>query len=92
MPKSLRQILARADEYAAVFEAYEPKPEDEMDGNAYLALHEAAAARVQAEVRLTKAVAAARAGRVTWSTIGAILGTSGEAARQRYGVPKSAQA
>jgi hypothetical protein len=71
-----------------MFEKYEPKDEDLIDGPAYDALWEAAAARRNAEVVLADAIAAARAGNIKWGTIGAAPGTSGEAARQRYGRPR----
>ena len=41
--------------------------------------------RAQAERDVSEAVAVARAERHSWAAIGAMLGTSGEAARQRYG-------
>jgi hypothetical protein len=91
MPKSLEDIIAHGDEYAAIFEAYEPREEDRIDVDAYRELSEAALARTHAEVRLAEAVAGARAGNMKWNSIGAILGTSGEAARQRYGALKRAK-
>jgi hypothetical protein len=39
----------------------------------------------QAERDISEAVAVARAEGHSWAAIGAMLGTSGEAARQRYG-------
>jgi hypothetical protein len=49
-------------------------------------------ARADAERRLAEAVEVARDDGHSWSSIGAMVGTSGEAARQRYGqrIPKSA--
>ncbi len=91
-PRSLAEILAHADEYAAVFENYVPRTADEVDVDAYRELENAAAGRVEAEVRVAAAVERARAGNLKWGTIGRILGTSGEAARQRYGRPKRSSA
>jgi DNA-binding helix-hairpin-helix protein with protein kinase domain len=85
MPRSAEEILARADELARQFEDYEPAPSDVRDAGA---LREVAAAfaRLAASQRdLANAVHAARAEGHSWAAIGAMLGTSGEAARQRYG-------
>jgi hypothetical protein len=85
MPRSAEEILAQADELARRFEDYEPAPGDMRDAGG---LREVAAAfaRLAASQRdLAAAVDAARAEGHSWSAIGAMLGTSGEAARQRYG-------
>ncbi len=85
MPRSAEEILARADELARRFEDYEPTPGDVRDAGA-LRQVAAAFARLAASQRdLAAAVHAARAAGHSWSAIGAMLGTSGEAARQRYG-------
>ena len=52
------------------------------------ALRLAAFKRASAERELGEAVAAARVADLSWRQIGEIVGTSGEAARQRYG-PKT---
>jgi hypothetical protein len=44
-------------------------------------------ARANAERGLADAVTVARADGHSWAAIGAMVGTSGEAARQRYGQP-----
>ncbi len=85
MPRSLQEILNHASELADKAESYEPRAEDEIDRETYDALRDAATARADAEHAVAVAVDAARARGVTWSKIGAVLGTSGEAARQRYG-------
>jgi hypothetical protein len=85
MPRSAEEILAQADELARRFEDYEPGPGDGKDASA---LREVAAAFAQlagSERRLAGAVSVARAEGHSWAAIGAMLGTSGEAARQRYG-------
>ncbi len=41
--------------------------------------------RAATERRLAEAVTAARTAGASWSAIGGMLGTSGEAARKRYG-------
>lgn len=83
MPRSLAEIIKRQDELADAFEAYDPAP-DEGRASPLLALQLAAAQRGEAERVILEAVGAARAEGVTWAAIGALLGTSGEAARQRY--------
>jgi hypothetical protein len=84
MPRSVEEILQHADELAARFENYEPDPNDELDPTAVSALRSAVIERSEAERHLIEAVGQARAAHVSWSAIGALVGTSGEAARQRY--------
>ena len=85
LPRSLEEILAQGDELADAFEAYEPQPEDEGKASSLVTLRLAAARRAEADRALLEAVAEAREHHVTWAAIGRFLGTSGEAARQRYG-------
>ncbi|MDG3016237.1 hypothetical protein [Speluncibacter jeojiensis] len=85
MPKSLQEIIDSADELAKRFEAYEPSPDDQLPIAPLYALRAAAEARSRAEKQAADAVSAARDGGYSWSLIGSQLGTSGEAARQRYG-------
>ena len=85
MPRTREQIIAQAEELAKRFESYEPKPDDRRDASHIHALREAAQALGDAEQRISSAVADAREGGYSWALIGAQLGTSGEAARQKYG-------
>lgn len=85
MPRSVKEILEHADELAARFEDYEPSADDERDPEAYAALRNAVMSRSQAEQAIVTAVEQARAHGYSWAFIGKIIGTSGEAARQRYG-------
>lgn len=85
MPRSAREILDRADELARRFEDYEPAPGEVRDASALRAVADAFARRAASERALTEAVHAARADGNSWAAIGAMLGTSGEAARQKYG-------
>ncbi len=85
MPRSVEEIIAHADEYAARFENYEPRVEDERPIGAVHVLREAVKARSNAERQILEAVIAAREIGTPWSLIGSLLGTTGEAARQRYG-------
>jgi hypothetical protein len=85
VPRSIQEILDNADELASRAEWYEPRQEDEIDVEVYAALRDAARERAVAERAVVEAVNAARVHGVSWAKIGAVLGTSGEAARQRYG-------
>lgn len=85
MPRSVQEILAHSEELASRFETYEPAAGDERDPAAYLALRQAVVSRSEAERSIKEAVAAARSHGYSWAFIGRIIGTSGEAARQRYG-------
>jgi hypothetical protein len=48
-------------------------------------LHRAALARARSEQQVIDAIVAARATGTSWQKIGTILGTSAQAAQQRYG-------
>jgi hypothetical protein len=85
MPRSVGEIIDQAEELARRFESFEPDPADRARARSLAAVHRATLARAQAEATLAEAVARARADGHPWSAIGAMLGTSGEAARQRYG-------
>jgi hypothetical protein len=85
MPRTAEEILAHADELAKQFEAVEPDPGQIRDATTLRELARAFERLARAEADLASAVATARADGHTWSAIGAMLGTSGEAARQRYG-------
>lgn len=84
MPRTVEEILAHADELAERFESYEPSADDELDLSAVNELRAAAAERCAAEHHLIDAIRDARAAGTSWNTIGAFVGTTGEAARQRY--------
>ncbi|GAA1740341.1 hypothetical protein [Aeromicrobium alkaliterrae] len=84
MPKSLKELIDNADKYADAFEAYEPTGGEEQRLSPELALQLAVFRRAQAEKDVAAAVEAARAVDLSWAKIGVTLGTSGEAARQRY--------
>ena len=84
MPRSIQEILDHADRLAERFEAYEASPDDERPVHEYL-LERAAVARARGERQIVEAVASARANGISWQRIGEILGTSAQAAQQRYG-------
>lgn len=85
MPRTIDEIISQAEELAARFKEHEPDADDVLDASALRGLRDAFLAKAEAEQRVTEAVAKARANRHSWASIGAMLGTSGEAARQRYG-------
>ena len=84
MPRSIQDILDHADELVERFENYEPEPGDERPVEEYL-LERAALARARSERQIVDAIVAARAKNVSWQRIGELLGTSAQAAQQRYG-------
>jgi len=90
MPRSVQDILDHADELSRRFEAYEPAAEDERDVQVFEALRGAVISRSDAERSIRTAVEQARAHGYSWAFIGSLLGTSGEAARQRYGAKQKA--
>ena len=84
MPRSIQEILDHADELAKRFEDYEPGEGDQVPVEEYL-LRRAALARARSEREVVDAVIAARSSGIAWNKIGEILGTSAQAAQQRYG-------
>jgi len=83
MPRSIQEILDHADELAKRFEEYEPREGDERRVEEYV-LQRAALARARSEQQVVEAVIAARVAGASWQTIGRTLGTSAQAAQQRY--------
>jgi len=84
-PRSIDDIKARADEFADAFENYDPQPGDQdAPVPPAMAVKLAAWRRDTAERELADAVRAAREQRLPWREVGEAIGTSGEAARQRY--------
>ncbi len=85
MPRPIQEILDHADELAKRFEDYEPADSDERDPAVFTALRSAVVSRSDAERAIKNAVDLAREHGYSWASIGSLIGTSGEAARQRYG-------
>lgn len=84
-PRSIEDIKARADQFADAFENYNPKPGDQdAPIPPVMAVKLAAWRRDTAERELADAVRAAREKRLSWREVGEAIGTSGDAARQRY--------
>lgn len=84
MPRSLQEILEHADELERRFSDHESA--DVRDAAPLRALRDAVTERAATERRIAEDVTAAREAGVSWSANGGMLGTSGEAARKRYGV------
>ena len=80
MPKSVEDILANAENLSKRIREFEPSKKDEKDVKVFKALQDAAMQR-----SLVKQIKKARVNGYSWSLIGSFLGTTGEAARQRYG-------
>ena len=91
MPRTIEEITNQAEELAARFENHDPVSDDIRDASALRELRQAFLARAEGEQRVTTAVEKARGEGHSWASIGAMIGTSGEAARQRFGqkTPKS---
>jgi hypothetical protein len=85
MPRTVDEIINQAEELAARFEDHEPDPDAIRDASALREVRDAFLARAEAEQRVIAAVEKARADGHSWASIGVMVGTSGEAARQRYG-------
>ncbi|MDX1621955.1 MAG: hypothetical protein R3320_13235 [Nitriliruptorales bacterium] len=83
MPRSIDELIAQADELADEFEDYEPKDADRSEPT-LMAVRRAAYRRALIERELVETVRQAREAGASWNKIGKELGTSGEAARQRY--------
>jgi hypothetical protein len=85
VPRSVKEIIEQAEELAQHFERFEPDPRGRARARSLAGVHRAALERAKTEAKVADAVAKARTDGHSWSAIGTVLGTSGEAARQRYG-------
>lgn len=85
MPRTIDEIISQAEELAARFEEHEPDAGEVRDATALRELRQAFLERAAAEQRVTDAVGRAREDGHSWASIGAMVGTSGEGARQKYG-------
>ena len=85
MPRNAKSIITHADELADAFEVAEPNPLYDEQHAAVFDLRDAVVERGRAEAMVQAAVARARAAGVSWSVLSTVLGTSRQAAQQRYG-------
>ncbi len=83
MPRSIQDILDHAADLAKRFENFDPDHAEEIPVEEYL-LQRAVVARARSEQQLVDTVITARGAGLSWQRIGAILGTSAQAAQQRY--------
>ena len=84
MPRSIQDIIDHADELAKRFEGFDPDHAADIPVEEYL-LQRAVVARARSEQQLIDTVVTARTAGLSWRKIGALLGTSAQAAQQRYG-------
>jgi Tfp pilus assembly protein PilF len=85
MPRTIEELPANANELADTFEKHDPDPTDIRDAAPLRELRKAFEDAAHAQKRLHDAVTIARGRGFSWHVIGLIVGTSGDAARQRYG-------
>ena len=89
MPKTLTELEKHAEALADRFEGYVPREPDARDPQLSRALDTAVRRRAQVEREIADAVGAMRSDGSSWAVIGSLLGTTGQAAQQRYGTKKS---
>jgi uncharacterized protein YegP (UPF0339 family) len=92
MPRTMEEILAHSDDLARRFEEFEPSADSPVKVTPLGEVYGAVQARAAAEQALAIAVSAARDGGSSWAVIGQLLGTTGEAARQKYGASRADEA
>jgi hypothetical protein len=85
MPRTAQEIMSQADQLAKHFEDHDPGSTRVRDAASLRKIRKAFVRKAGAEEELLAAVLSARDDGQSWGAIGAMLGTSGEAARQRYG-------
>lgn len=89
MARTTKEIVDQADELARRFEAGElPADAVSLDARPLRDIREAFEDVAHAQKRLADRVGIAKASGHSWAMIGMMLGTSGEAARQRYGTTR----
>jgi hypothetical protein len=85
MPRSLNELIKHADFYAKQFEDNPTSADDAIDSATFNALWAAGEQKSTIENSIAELVVKARSENMSWKLIGQVLGTTGEAARQRYG-------
>ena len=83
MARTLKEIIAHADELAARAESAALIGDGHQ--KVIARLRKAVLARAEGEQAVADAVHDARVDGMAWSSIGLILGTTGQSARERYG-------
>jgi hypothetical protein len=87
MPRTTAEILALADRLADLTESEDEPGGVARDGAPIRALRAAFVKRAEVEAEMVAAVESARAEGYSWALIGSMIGTSGQAARERFGIP-----
>jgi hypothetical protein len=85
MPRTTSEILSQAESLAKRFEDHDRSDIHLRNADSLRRVREAFQRRAAIELEIADAVVTARDDGQSWTAIGAMLGTSGEAARQRYG-------
>ena len=83
-PELLDELRRRIEVLKATDWLFEPEPDDEPSLEEH-AIQRGALARARSERQIIDAITAARTNNIPWSRIGQLLGTSAQAAQQRYG-------
>jgi hypothetical protein len=83
--RSVEDIISDAETLADRFEEWEPSATGPVDGAPIKAVHDAFQHAAAAQSELADAIGVARTAGFSWAYIGSVMGTSGEAARKRYG-------
>lgn len=84
MQPTMNEIQQDPDRFAAVFENHEPDQSKIINSGSLSVLSEAVSRRNQADEDIAHSIDLARNDRHSWAAVGAVLGTTGEAARQKY--------
>ena len=85
MPRSLSELIKSKIPPSLAGKLYPTGSEDAIDTATFNALWAAGQQKSALENSIAELVMKARSENMSWKLIGQILGTSGEAARQRYG-------
>ena len=89
MPRTIAEIMAQAEHLADLAESDNSPVGAWHDGAPMRALLAAFRKRAEAESEIAAAVEAARAEGHSWALIGGLIGTTGQSAREKYGIPAS---
>ena len=88
-PPTVAEIMAQAEHFADLAESDDSPGGASHDGAPIRAMRAAFKKRAGADAEMVVAVESARAEGCSWSFIGSMIGTSGQAAREKYGISTS---
>jgi hypothetical protein len=83
--RTLDEVINQADELVGRFEEHEPDVDAIQDATALREIRVVLQVQAEVERRMTEVAKNARTAGHSWTAIGAMLGTSGDSARQEYG-------